>query len=194
MSEPVRFDVEIGGVTRTLVCKPWPYREGRQWLTRMLRLLAPLAESGGDVGIGGLFEQMTDDFMDGLLDACEQHTEIVTRDSGRRVPRPRADAGRPLRRDAPPRARSRGDELRPFFRLARDRARRPRRVASKRIGGARAVALTLPDGIDWWVHRIASSRHYPGDGMAAIVDRWTLPDVAHAHGVIDALDAIEFGE
>lgn len=81
MSEPVRFDVEIGGVTRTLVCKPWPYREGRQWLTRMLRLLAPLAESGGDVGIGGLFEQMTDDFMDGLLDACEQHTEIVTRDA-----------------------------------------------------------------------------------------------------------------
>ena len=78
--EPIRIDgVEIGGAPRQLVCKPWPYREGRRWLTRLLRVLGAQASAGGDVDVAGLLEGLSDDFLDELLDTCERHTDVVTR-------------------------------------------------------------------------------------------------------------------
>lgn len=80
MPDPVRFDVELAGKPRQVVCKPWPYRDGRRWLTRIVRVLGAQASKGGDVEIGGLLEDLPDSFLDELLDACEAHTDIVTVD------------------------------------------------------------------------------------------------------------------
>ena len=41
------------------------------------------------------------------------------------------------------------------------------------------------------MHRIASSSHYPGESVPGIEERWSLPEVAHAHMVLDALAQAE---
>lgn len=42
--------------------------------------------------------------------------------------------------------------------------------------------------MDWWAHRIASSTAY-SDGLSDVLERWTLPMVFEAHGVLDVIDA-----
>ena len=44
--------------------------------------------------------------------------------------------------------------------------------------------------MDWWAHRIAASTYY-GDGLADVVERWTLPQVLEAHAVLDVYDELE---
>ena len=42
--------------------------------------------------------------------------------------------------------------------------------------------------VDWWAHRIASSQYY-SDGLADVLDRWTMPMVFEAHALLDVIDA-----
>lgn len=44
--------------------------------------------------------------------------------------------------------------------------------------------------MDWRLHRIAVSTYYK-DGLADILDRWTMNELADAHLVLDCLEAAE---
>lgn len=46
--------------------------------------------------------------------------------------------------------------------------------------------------MDWWAHRIAASSYY-SDGLADVVERWTMPQVFDAHAVLDVYDDAERG-
>jgi len=50
------------------------------------------------------------------------------------------------------------------------------------------VTLRLPEGIDWWIHRIAASERYSAS-LIEIQTLWSMVDVQTAHYVEDAIDA-----
>lgn len=45
----------------------------------------------------------------------------------------------------------------------------------------------MPDFVDWWAHRIASSQHY-SDGLADVRDGWNMAELFEAHAVLDVID------
>lgn len=50
------------------------------------------------------------------------------------------------------------------------------------------MSLALPDGIDWWIHRIAASERYSAS-LIEIETMWSMADVQAAHYVEDAIEA-----
>ena len=53
-----------------------------------------------------------------------------------------------------------------------------------------ASVFTVPEGVDWLVHRVATSDVYP-DGLSTILNTWTLEDLADATLVLAAMDGAE---
>lgn len=86
--ERVQIEVEIQGDAWLLVCKPWPYKVGRRWLTRFVKILGGLA--GGtrdvkDIGVDDLLDRIPETTLDALIDECEKQTACVGPD-GKAVP------------------------------------------------------------------------------------------------------------
>lgn len=91
-SDRVHLDVELGGKAYRLIIKPWPYKIGRRWLTRLVKILGGLAarfhEGGGSMSEGQaieqLLEKMPDELLEELLDTCEEQTDAVPLEGERR--------------------------------------------------------------------------------------------------------------
>lgn len=54
--------------------------------------------------------------------------------------------------------------------------------------GGEGVAIEVPAGVPWPIHRVATSGHYR-DPLHTIVTQWSLADVMQANAVIDAIEA-----
>lgn len=52
------------------------------------------------------------------------------------------------------------------------------------------MTLDLPEGVDWWVHRIAASERYSAS-LVEIETQWSMVDLQTAHYVEDAIDAAQ---
>ena len=50
------------------------------------------------------------------------------------------------------------------------------------------MTFELPEGVDWWVHRIAASERYSAS-LIEIETQWSMADVEAANCVEDAIDA-----
>ena len=59
------------------------------------------------------------------------------------------------------------------------------------IKGGRTAPL--PEDVDWWIHRIASSTKY-SSGLIEIQTQWSLLDVLDAHQVLDVYAVLEAPE
>lgn len=74
--------IELQGAEWVLQIKPWPYKKGRRWLTRFVKILGGVAlkvgnDASDDVGINELLEKLDEDMLEELLDECEGQTVCV---------------------------------------------------------------------------------------------------------------------
>lgn len=82
------------------------------------------------------------------------------------------------------RVRSRG-KLCEFFR----RIEQQRDAAARPTESVDQVSVSIPAGIDWDIHRIASSERY-SDSYVTICHEWSLDDLYEAHTVLDMYDEL----
>ena len=78
-------------------------------------------------------------------------------------------------------------QLRGFYERAGRTGNRDRKDAS---GGRGSEGTTIPEGIDWNVHRIASSQRYT-ERLKDIEWGWTIDDVWDANNVLDLYEEVE---
>jgi len=57
------------------------------------------------------------------------------------------------------------------------------------VNSSKTKTRPIPAGVDWFVHRVASSDRY-SSGLAEILYGWTLEQVLDANMVLDTLDAL----
>ncbi len=50
--------------------------------------------------------------------------------------------------------------------------------------------MKIPDGVDWWIHRVAGSERYRCQPWE-VRERWTWRDVIDAHAVLNAFEDAE---
>lgn len=50
--------------------------------------------------------------------------------------------------------------------------------------------MAIPDGIDWDIHRIATSGRY-AEQLTTIQTQWSLDDLYEAHEVLDMYDELD---
>jgi len=85
--ESVRIEADINGQGYQLVCKPWPYKVGRRWLTRLLAMMSPGLGAGDvDFAVSEILGQVTPELLEQLTDECERHTDAVPLEGGTAVP------------------------------------------------------------------------------------------------------------
>lgn len=73
------IEIDLQGAVWTLQIKPWPYKVGRRWLTRLVRALGSVSGGAqtGDIGAQELLGAISETMLDELVEECEGQTVCV---------------------------------------------------------------------------------------------------------------------
>ena len=59
------------------------------------------------------------------------------------------------------------------------------------LGGGEGVAVTVPEGLDWFVWRVLTHTRAPSKSLIEIQERWSLDDLLDANVALDVWDELE---